>query len=128
MRPHENLVGSWSVAVTTTNQGTFPALLTFTSDGSVFGSESPSPFESSGHGNWVSRDDGKIAYTFLSLFGGSEGKNSGKLKVVGTLRQDGSSSGWHGPFKIEGYDANGGVTFDDRGTFTLTRIEVELLD
>ena len=46
-------------------------------------------------------------------------------KVVGTLRQDGGSSGWHGPFKIEGYDANGGVTFNDRGTFTLTRIEVD---
>ena len=123
-----SIVGSWSVAVTTPSQGTFPALLTFTSDGTVAGAESPGPFESSGHGSWVSRDNGEVAYTFLSLFGSSESKNTGKLKVIGTLQQDGSSSTWHGPFKIEGYDANGGVTFNDRGTFTLTRIEIELLD
>jgi hypothetical protein len=124
----ESIVGAWSVAVTTPNQGTFPALLAFTSDGTVTGAESPGPFESSGHGSWVSRDNGEVAYTFLSLFGSSESKNTGKLKVIGTLQQDGNSSGWHGPFKIEGYDAKGDVTFSDRGTFSMTRIEVEPLD
>ena len=50
MSNQEKLVGSWNVAVTTPHQGSFPALLTFTADGSVIGTESPNPFESSGHG------------------------------------------------------------------------------
>jgi hypothetical protein len=126
----EKLLGSWNVAVTTPNQGTFPALLTFTADGSVIGAESPNPFESSAHGSWVRSDQGEVAYTFVALFGSQEGKNTGKLKVVGTLHfdDDGDKARWRGPFKIDVFDASGQVIFTDQGTFSLTRIAVESLD
>jgi hypothetical protein len=124
----EKLLGSWNVAVTTPSQGTFPALLTFTADGSVIADESPSPFESSGQGNWIRSDHGEVAYTFVALYGSQEGKNTGKLKVVGTLRSDASKDSWSGPFKIDIFDASGQVIFTDRGTFRLTRIAVESLD
>jgi hypothetical protein len=125
---NEKLCGSWNVEVTTPSQGTFPALLTFTADGNVISDESPSPFESSGHGNWSSRSDGEIAYTFVALFGGQEAKNTGKLKVVGTLQFNADTDSWDGPFKIDVFNANGQITVTDRGTFNLTRIAVESLD
>ena len=128
MNHKEKLYGSWNVAVATPDQGTFPALLTFGSDGSVIGDESPLPFETSGHGNWVMDDDGEVAFTFIALLGSQEGKNTGKIKVVGTLRFDASTSGWNGRFKVEVFDTSGQVTFTDRGTHTLTRIEIESLD
>lgn len=128
MTHKEKLLGSWNVAVTTPNQGTFPALLTFTADGSVIADESPLPFETSGHGNWVMRDDGEVTLTFVALLGSQEGKNTGKIKVVGTLQFDGDTAGWSGRFKIDLFDASGQVTFTDRGTHTLTRIAVEALD
>ena len=128
MTNQEKLLGSWNVAVSTPQQGTFPALLTFTADGSVIGAESPNPFESSGHGNWVSRASDQVAYTLVALFGSQEGKNTGKLKVVGTLQYDTGTASWQGPFKIEVVDASGQVSFADRGTFNLTRIAVEPLD
>jgi hypothetical protein len=126
---NEKLLGSWNVEVTTVAQGsTFPALLTFTADGSVIADEPPSPFETSGHGNWVKRGDHQVAYTFVSLIGSAEGPLSAKLKVVGTLTFDGQEHGWQGPFKIDVLDPDGTITFTDHGTFTLTRIEVESLD
>jgi len=90
--------------------------------------ESPNPFESSGHGNWIRKDHGEVAYTFVALFGSQEGKNTGKLKVVGTLRSDASKDSWSGPFKIDVFDASGQVIFTDQGTFSLTRIAVESID
>jgi len=128
MTDRERLYGSWNVAVNTPDQGTFPALLTFSADGSVIGDESPLPFETSGHGNWVMRDDGEVALTFVALLGSQEGSNAGRIKFVGTLRFDGETAGWDGRFKVEITDLNGQVTFTDRGTHTLQRIAVESLD
>jgi hypothetical protein len=128
MTNQKKLLGSWNVAVTTPNQGTFPALLTFIADGSVIGAESPNPFESSAHGSWVRNDQGEVAYTFVALFGSQEGKNTGKLKVVGTLQFDADTANWRGPFKIDVFDTSGQVTFADRGTVNLTHITVEPLD
>jgi hypothetical protein len=123
----EKLLGSWTVAGSTASQGTFPALLTFTDEGSVIADESPSPFESTGHGTWVRSGNREVAYTFVALFGGQEGKNTGKLKVVGTLQFDAGKQRWDGPFKIEVFDASGQVIFTDRGTVRLTRVAVESL-
>jgi hypothetical protein len=128
MTNQEKLLGSWNVAITTPDQGTRPGLLTFTADGSVIADESPLPFETSGHGNWVLSDDGEVAYTFVALLGGKEGKNTRKIKVVGTLQFDAGIASWHGPFKVELFDASGQVNLADRGTFSLTRIAVEPLD
>ena len=128
MSNQDKLLGSWEVAVTTATQGTFPALLTFTADGSVIAAEPPGPFESSGHGTWAGRDDGAVAYTFVALFGDQSGKSAGKLKVIGTLQFDAPTASWLGPFRIDVFDASGQVTSADRGTFRLARIAVEPLD
>jgi len=125
----EKLLGSWNVVVTTEVQGTtFPSLLTFSDDGGMIADEPPSPFETSGHGNWVSAGRREVAYTFVSLIGSPEGPLSSKLKVVGTLQHDAGNDSWSGPFKIDVFDASGQVIFTDQGTFTLTRIAVESLD
>ena len=123
----EKLLGSWNADITTPNQGTFPALMTFNSDGSVIAAESPIQFESSGHGNWNNKSSGEVAYTFIALFGSEEGKNTGKLRVVGTLNIDSGKDSWSGPFKIDVFDANGQVIFTDNGTLSLTRIAVETM-
>jgi hypothetical protein len=123
----EKLLGSWNVEISTPNQGTFPALITFSADGSVIASESPLPFESSGHGSWVSSNDGEAAFTFVALFGGEEGKNTGKLTVVGTLQFDAGNNSWSGPFKINVVDASGQDLAADAGTFSMTHIAVEPL-
>ena len=47
----EKLPGSWTAEINSPNQGAFPALVTFTSDGSLIASESPLPFEGTGHGS-----------------------------------------------------------------------------
>jgi len=125
----EKLLGSWNVVVTTEVQGTtFPALLTFSEDGGMIADEPPSPFETSGHGNWVSAGRREVAYTFVSLIGSAEGPLSSKLKVAGRLRYDADDDGWSGPLKIDVLDPNGQVIFTDQGTFTLTRIAVEPLE
>ena len=125
----EQLVGAWNVEVVTVGQGTtFPALLTFAADGGLIADEPPSPFETSGHGNWVSTGRREVAYTFIALIGSAEGPLSAKLKVVGTLRFDRASDSWNGPFKIDILDPSGNVILSDQGTFTLTRIAVERLD
>jgi hypothetical protein len=125
----DQLYGSWHVEVTLPAQGaTFPALITFGAGGSVITDEPPSPGETSGHGNWTSAEDGTVSYTFVALFSGEEGAYAGGLKVVGTLQYDANTEGWQGPFKIDGFDADGQTTFSDTGTFVLTRIAVESLD
>ena len=123
----EKLLGSWNAAITTPAQGTFPALMTFTADGIVIADESPTEFESAGHGNWKQNDSGEIAYTFVSLYGSEEAANTGKLKVIGTLNPDSGKDSWSGPFQIDVYDASGQVVFSDNGTVNLIRIEVEAL-
>jgi hypothetical protein len=125
----EKLLGSWEVVVTTVGQGTtFPALLTFTDDGGMIADETPSPFETSGHGNWISTGRRDVAYTFVALIGSAEGPLSAKLKVVGTLRFNSANDSWSGPFKIDVIDPSGNLILSDQGTFSLTRIAVERLD
>ena len=122
-------IGSWEVVVTAVGQGTtFPALLTFNDDGSMLADEPPSPFETSGHGNWISTGRRDVAYTFVALIGSAEGSLSVKLKVVGTLHFDSTNNTWSGPFKIDGFDPSGQVILSDHGTFSLTRIAVERLE
>ena len=123
----DKLHGSWNVVVTTSGQGSFPALMTFIGDGSVITAESPAPFESSGHGNWVNRGHGEVGYTFMALYGSAQGANTGKLKATGSLQYDEGTDTWRGPFKIEVFDEGGKIVFTDRGTFNLTRIAVESL-
>lgn len=120
-------VGAWLVEVTMPGQAAFPGLLTFNSDGTLMATESPSPFESTGHGSWQMKDGGAVACTFVALFGSAEGKNTGQIKAVGMLHHDGARVGWTGPFKIRMVDSAGQVTFAESSTFTLTRIAVELL-
>jgi hypothetical protein len=123
------LPGSWRVEITTKAQGSFPGLLTFTSDGAVIATESPGPFESPGHGNWVRRGR-DVDLTFLVLFGSAAGggRNTGSAKIVSTLHFDAHAGGWTGLFKIQVFNAAGGLVFDDCGEFRLTRIEVETFD
>ena len=102
--------------------------MTFTEDGNVIADEPPSPFETSGHGNWISTGHNEAAYTFVSLIGSAAGPLSAKLKVVGALQLDADKGTWNGPFKIDVSDPSGQIIFSDRGTFSLTRIAVERLD
>ncbi len=125
----ENIFGSWSVDVTTQTQGTqFPALLTFTGDGSVLADEPPVPGETTGHGNWVRGSHGQVKFTFVALYADPAGAYAGKLKVAGTLQREAGNDTWSGPFKITVFDADSQVAFVDTGTFELTRIAVESLD
>jgi hypothetical protein len=123
------LFGSWEAVVTTEVQGTtFPALLTFSSDGGMLADETPSPFETTGHGNWVSAGRREAAFTFVSIIGNADGALEVKLKVVGKLQYDDDSDTWSGPFSIDVIDPDGQVVLTDRGTFSLTRIAVEQLN
>ncbi len=127
-RQVKQLLGSWEAVTTVEIQNaTFPSLLTFTSDGSVITDEPPSPFETSGHGNWVSTGPGQVAFTFVSLVGSAEGPLSMKYKVVSRLNLNSDKESLSGPFKIDILDPNGQVIFEDHGTFDLTRIAVEPL-
>ena len=122
------LVGAWNVEGSTVNQGTFPVLMTFNSEGSVIASESPVGFESAGHGSWTTNTRGQVSYTFYSLLGSQDGVNTGKIKVVGTLKYDPKTNGWSGPFKVEVFDAGGQLVLADEGTFKLTPIPIESLN
>ena len=82
MSNQDKLLGSWEVTVATATQGTFPALLTFTADGSVIAAEPPGQFESSGHGTWADRDDGAVAYTFVALVGDQSGNSAGNSRCL----------------------------------------------
>lgn len=122
------LVGSWQVETTVVQQAvTFPALLTFTSDGIVIADEPPSPFETSGHGNWIATGPDTANFTFLALIGSADGPLSATIKVVGSLHYKASTDTWAGPFMIQVVDAKGDEILADRGTFNATRIAVEPL-
>jgi len=126
----QKLAGAWSVEATVEiQQLSFPGLITFTSDGIVLADEPPSPFETTGHGNWVATGPREAAFTFLALVGGGPGGNvSATYKVVGKLQYDARADNWRGPFKIQVFDPDGNEIFFDRGTFSGTRIAVETLD
>ena len=125
-----SLVGAWSVETTVVNQGvTFPALITFTSDGIVLADEPGDAFETTGHGNWIATGRRSAAFTFLALIGdGPDGQLSVSLKIVGKLQYDARADNWSGPFKIQGFNLDGIELFDDTGTFSGTRIPIETLD
>jgi hypothetical protein len=123
----KGLIGSWDVQIETPVQGTFPAFLSFFSDGIMIGDEANSD-ETSVYGNWSSTGGRGVAYTFKSLLGTPQSVAAGSLKVVGTLEYDAGLDTWTGPFKIEVYDTSGNVIFSDRGTLTGTRIPIETLD
>jgi hypothetical protein len=125
----EELIGSWHAETTVLKQGaTFPALLTFTGDGIVIADEPPSPFETSGHGNWVVTSPQAASFTFLALIGSKEGPLSATIKVVGTLQYDANTDTWNGPFKVQVVDADGKEVLADTGTFKATRIAIEKID
>lgn len=120
------LVGSWQVETTVVQLAvTFPALFTFTSDGILITDEPPTPFETSGHGNWVATGPATADFTFLALIGSAEGALSATLKVVGSLQYEGSNDTWAGPFTIQVTDATGTEILADQGTFKGTRIAIE---
>ena len=123
----KGLVGSWNVEISTPVQGTFPAFLSFFSDGIVIGDEANSD-ETTAYGNWASTTGRDVAYTFKSLIGTPQGVTGGSLKVVGTLEYDAGQDTWTGPFKIDVFDAGGNVIFTDQGTLSGTRIQIETLD
>ncbi|MCK6576737.1 MAG: hypothetical protein L6Q98_01390 [Anaerolineae bacterium] len=130
----ETLYGSWYAEIMTVNQvqadggHTFPALLTFGAEGTLVVDEPPLLGETSGHGNWISNDDGTIVYTFVALYSDGAGAYTGKLKVVGTLQYDSAADTWQGPFKIDIFDADDNVIAADTGTVDTVRIAVESLD
>ena len=124
----ESLYGSWNIEVTAPDLA-FPALITFGADGSVISDRPPVRGETSGHGNWSSSDDGTVAYTFVSLFSGDDGGTYvGRTVTLGTLEYDADTDRWQGPFRFDGFDAEGGAGFSVSGTFVLTPIVVQSLD
>jgi hypothetical protein len=126
----QKLTGAWNVQVELELfQVTFPALITFMSDGTMLTDEPPSPFETSGHGNWIATGPREAAFTFRALVGGGpDGQLSESYRIVGKLQYDAGADNWSGPFKIQGFDPDGNETFAYPGTFTGTRIAVETLD
>ncbi|MEZ4861576.1 MAG: hypothetical protein R3C14_09725 [Caldilineaceae bacterium] len=95
------LVGAWFAEASSRHHDyLFPVLLTFTSDGIVFGNKPPSSFESMAHGNWVSTGHATTAFTFRVLFGSEDGSLSKSLKVMGTLRYDAKSDTIEGSWSV----------------------------
>lgn len=122
----ERLVGSWQVETTVVKQAAaFPSLFTFTDDGIVIADEPPSPFETSGHGNWVATGADTADFTFLALIGSAEGPLASTIKVVGSVNYDSNADTWDGPFIVRVTDAEGAELLLDQGTFQGTRIAIE---
>jgi len=122
------LPGSWHVVIQNVDLGSLPALFTFTSDGTMIGTESPGPFESPAFGSWAPRGGG-VAFTVFALLGSPAGMgtNTGKLKVVGSLHYDRGSDSWSGDFSLFFIPPVAGANPIPAGIghLTLTRIEVE---
>jgi hypothetical protein len=116
-------IGSWDTQVTVVNQNAkFPGLMTFTSDGNVFADETPSPLETTGHGNWIKTGPNEGAYAFIALVGNTNPTQWTKYKVSGTLKFNDKTDQWSGPFKIDVVDQDGHVLLSDTGTMHGTRI------
>jgi len=125
----EQLPGSWNVQILPQGASApLPGLFTFTREGAMITSESPGPFESSGHGSWVGRGR-EAAFTFFALVGSPAGggQNTLKFKVIGTLEADAATGGWRGDFVIEVLDPANNLLATNFGTLELTRIAVEPL-
>ena len=120
------LVGSWLVTTTVVKQdATFPSLLTFTSDGIVLADETPSLYETTGHGAWETIGKDRANFTFVAFIGSESGALSVTLKVLGSLVYDADADTWQGPFTIRITDADGAEVLVDDGTFDATRITIE---
>ena len=119
-------VGSWNTQITVVIQNaTFPGLITFYSDGNMITDETPSPLETSGHGNWVSTGKNSGAYTFLVLVGSTEPNQWIQYTLNGQVNYDPQADTWSGPFTIHIEDQDGNVIFDDTGTMNSTRISAD---
>ena len=114
------IAGTWNVEVTPTGESTFPAIITFTSDGSVIETEAASP--STGQGAWKRVGDGRYAFAFTSFFVSPTGEPDGHVVVRAVVTRDGDTVS--GPFTFTAYDAAGEVLQSGSGTATATRYEV----
>ena len=114
------IAGTWNVEVTPDGESTFPAIVTFTSDGSVIETEAASP--TTGQGAWKRVGDNRYAFAFTSFIVSPTGEPGGQVVVrsVVTLDRDSVS----GPFTFTAYDAAGRVLQSGSGTATATRYEV----
>jgi hypothetical protein len=118
-------VGSWNVQITVVNaNATFPGLLTFFTDGNVSADETPVPFETSGHGNWVRTGPDSAAFTFTYLIGSEAPDQWITGTVSGEVKYDPKTDHWNGPFTIALVDQSGSEVFADTGTMIGTRITV----
>lgn len=116
-------VGSWDVVITVVKQNaTLPGFVSFFEDGNMLTDENPSPFETSGHGSWVSTGKNNAAYTFSFLIGSADQSQWIKGTLHGKVVYDPKTDTWNGPFTIHMEDQNGGLVLDDTGTLSGTRI------
>jgi hypothetical protein len=123
MAASKSLVGSWNVEVTVVQQNSvFPSLMTFYNDGNLITDETPSPLETSGHGDWVRTGPNKAAYTFVFLIGSTEPGQWLKGTVSGEVNFDPRKDTWNGPFTIKIVDQDGNEVLSDTGTMDGTRI------
>src|SRR5262249_23509173 len=118
------LVGSWHAAILPAPGVSLPALLMFTSDGTMIATESPGPFESVGIGTWVPRGH-DAAFTFHALIGSAadNGINTGRQRINGLLQFDAATDSWSGSADVLVSNAAGTVSFTV--PVVLTRIVVE---
>ena len=119
-------VGSWTVdATVVTQNATFPALLTFFSDGNVIADETPSPLETSGHGSWAKTRPNEGIYTFVFLIGSTEPGHWTRGTVRGAINYEAKTDRWSGPFQIVVVDQAGQQVLSDTGTMSGQRITAD---
>jgi hypothetical protein len=118
--------GSWNTEVTIASlRRSYPALVTFTSDGSVIADDASSPVEATGHGSWIKTGPNAGAFTYVFLIGSTEPGQWIKGKVSGALKYNARTDKWSGQFKVALVDQDGQVVHSDSGTMRGTRITVE---
>jgi hypothetical protein len=114
------IAGTWNVEVTPDGESTFPAILTFTSDGSVIETEAASP--TTGQGAWRRVGEDRYALAFTSFIVSPTGEPGGHVVVRSVVTLDGDAIS--GPFTFTVYDAAGEVLQSGSGSATATRYDV----
>ncbi len=114
------IVGTWNVEVTPDGESTFPAIVTFTSDGSVIETEAGSP--TTGQGAWRGVGDDRYAFAFTSFIVSPTGEPGGHVVVRSVVTLHGDTA--NGRFTLTVYDAAGEVLQSGSGTATATRYDV----
>jgi hypothetical protein len=114
------IAGTWNVEVTPDGESTFPAIVTFTSDGSVVATEADAP--TTGQGAWKRVDDDRYAFAFTSFIFSPTGEPGGHVVVRSVVTLDGNALS--GPFAFTVYDAAGAVVQRGSGTATATPYDV----